>query len=155
MGRKSRAQRLGVVVGFLEVIRSEMERIIFDEYDISEYKDVDPDELTKSKRAKYDEFALSFSGKINDQISLAQNHTDALRTMASELQDWLDNMPENLQGGEKYNALESAISELEDGAEAIENLEDISDPSEAQNIVNEMCDAITTLESSEIPRMIG
>lgn len=45
--------------------------------------------------------------------------------MASEQEsDCLDNMPENLQGSERYEKMESVISFLEDALEHTENAKD-------------------------------
>ena len=45
-----------------------------------------------------------------DNISPEKEMIEELR---DELQDWLDNMPENLQGGQKAEQLEAAIDELD------------------------------------------
>jgi len=61
---------------------------------------------------------VDMSGTVEDMISHAQSDSEELR---DELQNWLDNLPENLQGGSKADELESAISELEEGSDYISN----------------------------------
>lgn len=56
-----------------------------------------------SRRERFDEIKALCA----DLSSQAQELRD-------ELQNWLDNMPENLQGGEKAQQLDDAISGLED-----------------------------------------
>lgn len=52
-----------------------------------------------------------------DRFSLLQNDIinakDGIETLRDELQDWLDNIPENLQGGSKAEQLEETIDELD------------------------------------------
>lgn len=50
-------------------------------------------------------------------VALAKEEAENLR---DELNEWKDNMPENLQGGQKYSDLEEAVSQLD---EYIDNLE--------------------------------
>ena len=52
-----------------------------------------------------------------EQIEELKNDLECLR---DEEQEYLDNMPENMQSGEKYEKAENAIYEME---EAISNLE--------------------------------
>ena len=42
-------------------------------------------------------------------------------TILSEEQEYLDNIPENLQGSERYEIAESAISNLEDSMDQIDD----------------------------------
>ena len=61
------------------------------------------------------------------RLDLIRSKIDDLRSevedLSSELEEWRDNMPENLRGGEKYEALEEAILQL---ADIINNLEEAS-----------------------------
>lgn len=66
----------------------------------------------KSRSKRFDE-AL---GKVSDCVSEFEELRD-------ELQNWLDNLPENLQSSNKADMLNEAISELED---IISNLEDVT-----------------------------
>lgn len=47
----------------------------------------------------------------------------ALEELRDELQNWLDNMPENLQDSEKANALQEAIDNLENSINSLEEVE--------------------------------
>lgn len=53
------------------------------------------------------------------QASELLNQALSIVTEAKE-EDSLDNLPENLQGGDRYSAMEKAVDELE---EAIDNIE--------------------------------
>lgn len=59
--------------------------------------------------------------------------TDAkgeIEELASELQSWLDNMPESLQGSAKADEIQEAISSLESAVSSLEEAEgaDVSFP---------------------------
>lgn len=54
--------------------------------------------------------ARSFLSKASDIVS----------SVLDDEQDCLDNMPENLQYSDKYEKMEAAISQLEDGLNNIE-----------------------------------
>lgn len=53
-------------------------------------------------------------------IAMGQEGIEQLR---DELQEWLDGMPENLQGGTKADQLQEAIDALE---ECLDNLEEVA-----------------------------
>jgi uncharacterized protein YukE len=55
--------------------------------------------------------------KVAEQLS---DLKDAIEALRDEEQDYFDNMPESFQGGEKGEAAESAISELDDAASSVE-----------------------------------
>lgn len=46
-----------------------------------------------------------------------------LEELRDELQNWLDNMPENLQNGQKAEEIQTAIDELENIISSIEEIE--------------------------------
>lgn len=58
-----------------------------------------------------------------DKASEAKSEVEELR---DELQNWLDNLPENLQSGSKAEALEEAISNLEEVIDGLDNVESVS-----------------------------
>lgn len=47
-----------------------------------------------------------------------------IETASEQESDCLDNMPENLQGSERYEKMESVIGFLEDALEHVENAKD-------------------------------
>ena len=67
---------------------------------------------SKSRRVRFEEAV----GEIGEPKGMIEDLRD-------ELQEWLDNMPENLQGGEKAGQLENSISELDDMISSLEELE--------------------------------
>ena len=62
------------------------------------------------------------SQRISDLTSEAETLRDALRDLCEEEQDYFDNMPEGLQGGERGESSQEAINQLED---AITTLDDM------------------------------
>ena len=81
----------------------------------------------KSRPARWQE-AVNAIGSAMDQV---QSAIEDLRNVQSEYQDWLDNLPENLQSspvGDKLQAivdidLDSATSELENLISEAENVD--------------------------------
>ncbi len=59
--------------------------------------------------------------EINKAIGMLQEALSILETARDEEQEYYDNMPESLQGSERGEAAEQAVSNLED---ACSNLED-------------------------------
>ena len=45
-------------------------------------------------------------------VEMVARASDSIGELRDELQDWLDNMPENLQGSSKAEQLQEAIEEL-------------------------------------------
>jgi len=72
--------------------------------------------------------------KRND-LSTARELLDRAKGIVSSVrdreQDCLDNMPENLEGSERYSTMESAIDSLDDAIDKIEEAQDSID--EAMN----------------------
>ena len=52
---------------------------------------------------------------------------ELIQDVKYEEQDALDNMPENLQNSERYEAMENAIDSLEDALDGIEDVKDCLD----------------------------
>ena len=78
--------------------------------------------IEKHIKTKYPDAQISIQRKESatsrsDRFSEAQDFvTDAIsigEELKDELQQWKDNLPENLQNGEKAQQLESAIEEIE------------------------------------------
>lgn len=66
--------------------------------------------------AKYENQSGTVLGAIEEAKSVAEYLRD-------QLQEWLDNLPESLQGGEKADALQEAIDQLEEGISKLEDAE--------------------------------
>lgn len=60
--------------------------------------------------------------EIQSTVSDAKSDAEELR---DELQDWLDNLPENLQQGNKADELETAIGELDEFIDTLDNAENV------------------------------
>jgi hypothetical protein len=58
---------------------------------------------------------------ISDALDKIREGLEGLETAKDEEQDYLDNMPESLQGGDKGQKAEEAISNLEDAISSIED----------------------------------
>lgn len=59
--------------------------------------------------------------RIAEAINLLDQARDILDECKSEEEDYLDNMPENLQQGEKGDAAQSAIDSLESAIDSIDD----------------------------------
>lgn len=62
--------------------------------------------------------------KIQDQLAACRCDLENLR---DEEQEYFDNMPENMQSGDKGQQAESAITELDDAVNSIESAENSLD----------------------------
>lgn len=60
--------------------------------------------------------------EINAIISSLETIKDDIDNIMSDEQDYLDNIPENLQGSERYETAESAVDSLQ---EAIDNIDSV------------------------------
>lgn len=62
--------------------------------------------------------------QLNEALNLIEQANGIIESVKDDEQDKFDNMPENLQGSERGERLESIISELE---YAVDNLNDCRD----------------------------
>lgn len=53
-------------------------------------------------------------------ISILQDTLGALQNILSEEEDYMDNIPENLQGGERYSVAEEACDNMSAAIDAME-----------------------------------
>jgi len=74
---------------------------------------------TKSRAQRLADVKEALSG-ARSEIEMQQGIVEELK---DEMQEWLESIPENLQGGSKYQAVEEAISNLE---EMYSNLDDVT-----------------------------
>lgn len=58
--------------------------------------------------------------RIRSVISDLEQYGDLIDDLLSEEQDALDNMPENLEGSDSYERIETAASNLESAGESLE-----------------------------------
>jgi hypothetical protein len=56
----------------------------------------------------------SRADRLSDCESAVGDAASEVESLKEELQEWRDNLPENMQSGEKASALDNAISELDD-----------------------------------------
>jgi len=68
----------------------------------------------------------SRADRFNDAQGLITEGKNIIEELREELQNWLDNMPENLQGGSKADELQTAIDELESVIMSLEEVEGVS-----------------------------
>lgn len=62
--------------------------------------------------------------EINDKLTpLVDEIREAIEAVRDEEQDYYDNMPESLQGGEKGDTAQEAISQLEEALTEIEAID--------------------------------
>ena len=61
---------------------------------------------------------------MNNASGMLEEAKDILDCALSDEQDYLDNMPENLQGSEKYEVAESAVANLEEAVDAFDEIID-------------------------------
>jgi hypothetical protein len=64
---------------------------------------------------------------LEDAQATAQEIAEAIRELATEKQESLDNMPEGLQQGDTGQALEQFVQDLEEWADRVENAPDNAD----------------------------
>lgn len=70
--------------------------------------------------AKYESRAT----RLSNAIDLTTNIED-VNSIKDELEQWLDNMPENLQASMKAEQLEEAIQSLEEIADELESVQEM------------------------------
>lgn len=70
--------------------------------------------------------AESRSNRFDEAVGLVGDAKSSAEELRDELQNWLDGMPENMQGGDKASQLEEAISSLDEFIDAAENAEGVS-----------------------------
>ena len=62
--------------------------------------------------------------RLGNALDLSTN-IDDVNTLKEELEQWLDNMPENLQASMKAEQLEEAIQNLEEIADELEEIQEM------------------------------
>lgn len=70
--------------------------------------------------AKYESRAT----RLSNAIDLTTN-IDDVNSIKDELEEWLNNMPENLQASAKADQLEEAIQSLEEIADELESVQEM------------------------------
>ena len=64
---------------------------------------------------------------LNTARGLLERAKGIVGTVRNREQDCLDNIPENLEGSERYSTMESAIDSLDDAIDKIEEAQDSID----------------------------
>ena len=62
-------------------------------------------------------------GRFDAALGLVGDAKSEMEELMQELQDWRDNLPENLQSGTKADELDTAIGQLEDLIHELDGLE--------------------------------
>jgi methyl-accepting chemotaxis protein len=60
--------------------------------------------------------------EIERLISVLEETKDEVETVAGEETDYVESIPENLQGSERYETAEEAAQQLEEAKDALENV---------------------------------
>jgi len=73
--------------------------------------------------AQIEKVSLSQSraDRLSDAESSFEDAKGEVESLKDELQDWHDNLPENLQSGSKASEIEDAVSELESLLDSMES----------------------------------
>lgn len=79
--------------------------------------------------------------RIESALSDLEDLKSSLEFVYGDEQDYLDNIPENLQGSERYDVAEEACSNLEDAIASIDSVLDGVD-------TNNLADAISSIEGA-------
>ena len=77
--------------------------------------------------------AIEAIAEALDKVAGFSDTIAQIETLKDEEQEYYDNMPESLQSGDKGNAAEEAVSNLEAAAEKLE---------EVENSLNEVLDSL-------------
>lgn len=64
---------------------------------------------------------------LKNAMSYLDKAIEIITDVRDEEQDSMDNMPENLQGGERYETMEMAVESLEEAIDKIEEAKDSVD----------------------------
>jgi hypothetical protein len=155
--RKSRATRNAEYCGEMEQIAEQLESIAEDVRGILFFdtKEERMAVLEKAQKDADDQFGQVSSGEWSDLLE--------------ELSSWKDGMDgTNLEYTDKYQTLESSVSELEDAISTIDNVSepefdgDVCDEnaieeyaSELEATATEIRDAVSSAENAEFPGMFG
>lgn len=63
--------------------------------------------------------------RLEQAVATISNGKDDIEALRDELQNWLDNMPENLQASSKADQLQEAIDALQEMIDSVECIETI------------------------------
>jgi hypothetical protein len=64
----------------------------------------------------------SRADRLDEAANMVENAKGMVEELRDELQQWLDGIPENMQGGQKASDLESAIEQLGEVVDSIDNM---------------------------------
>ena len=62
--------------------------------------------------------------RLSDTLDMTEKIAD-VEQLREELEEWLDNLPENLQSSNKADMLQEAIDNLENIREELENIQEL------------------------------
>ena len=82
--------------------------------------------MNNARRKEIDKVA-SLRERMESLAEEIADAKEALEGIRDDEQEYVDNMPESLQQGEKGEAAQEAISQLEEAIEALGEIEDIVD----------------------------
>ena len=65
----------------------------------------------------------SRADRLSEVNSLVEDAKSIVEELKEEMENWLDTIPENLQGGDKYSQIEDCISNLEEISGQLEEID--------------------------------
>lgn len=80
-------------------------------------------DATISRTIKKINLAPSRSERLAEANDLKASAFDIVTGLADEMQEWHDNLPENLQSSDKASAIEECQSSLQQAADDLENID--------------------------------
>lgn len=83
--------------------------------------------MNKQRRKAITEIMIKVNTIVDDAKCQLEELKDELNGIRNEEQEVLDNMPENLQGSERYELTEQAVENLDSAMESFEELIDAMD----------------------------
>jgi len=105
-----------------------------------------------AKRRKQIEGVVTQLGSIEDSIASV---VEEIQSIKEDEQEYYDNMPESLQGGEKGEAAQDAISNLEEAESNTENLDVASITQKFTEYLELLNESVEELQALDIETVKG
>lgn len=93
--------------------------------------------MNKNRRKAIADIVTKVEEIVADTREKLEELQTSIESVRDEEQDYLDNIPENLQGSERYETAEQAVDNLDSAASSIEELIDALDCEELISYLND------------------